>query len=85
MRRGRRAVQHARREELHRRGLRLEWFTVAWNVGTGPQQLGVLHNIARGEAQAALTTPCNRRSDNAPRLRFSATVGEELEVELALV
>jgi hypothetical protein len=22
----------ARREELHRRGLRLEWFTVAWNV-----------------------------------------------------
>jgi hypothetical protein len=20
------------REELHRRGLRLEWFTVAWNV-----------------------------------------------------
>jgi divalent metal cation (Fe/Co/Zn/Cd) transporter len=22
----------ARREQLHRRGLRLEWFTVAWNV-----------------------------------------------------
>jgi divalent metal cation (Fe/Co/Zn/Cd) transporter len=22
----------ARRERLHRRGLRLEWFTVAWNV-----------------------------------------------------
>jgi divalent metal cation (Fe/Co/Zn/Cd) transporter len=26
------ALTPARREKLHRRGLRLEWFTVAWNV-----------------------------------------------------
>ena len=25
----------ARREQLHRRGVRLEWFTVAWNVVEG--------------------------------------------------
>jgi divalent metal cation (Fe/Co/Zn/Cd) transporter len=26
------ALTPARREKLHRRGLRLEWFTVTWNV-----------------------------------------------------
>jgi cation diffusion facilitator family transporter len=30
----------ARREELHRRGLRLEWFTVAWNVIEGVVAIG---------------------------------------------
>jgi cation diffusion facilitator family transporter len=29
-----------RREELHRRGLRLEWFTVAWNVIEGVVAIG---------------------------------------------
>jgi cation diffusion facilitator family transporter len=31
----------ARREELHRRGLRLEWFTVAWNVVEAFVAIGV--------------------------------------------
>jgi cation diffusion facilitator family transporter len=31
----------ARREELHRRGLRLEWFTVAWNVVEALIAIGV--------------------------------------------
>jgi divalent metal cation (Fe/Co/Zn/Cd) transporter len=31
----------ARREELHRRGLRLEWFTVAWNVAEAFVAIGV--------------------------------------------
>jgi cation diffusion facilitator family transporter len=31
----------ARREELHRRGLRLEWFTVVWNVIEGVVAIGV--------------------------------------------
>jgi hypothetical protein len=30
----------ARREELHRRGLRLEWFTVAWNMVEGVVAIG---------------------------------------------
>ena len=30
----------ARREELHRRGLRLEWFTVVWNVIEGSVAIG---------------------------------------------
>ena len=30
----------ARREELHRRGLALEWFTVAWNVVEGVVAIG---------------------------------------------
>ncbi len=30
-----------RREELHRRGLRLEWFTVAWNVAEAFVAIGV--------------------------------------------
>jgi cation diffusion facilitator family transporter len=30
----------ARKEELHRRGLRLEWFTVAWNVIEGVVAIG---------------------------------------------
>jgi hypothetical protein len=29
------ATTAARREQLHRRGVRLEWFTVAWNVVEG--------------------------------------------------
>ena len=28
---------------------------------------------------------CSKRTDNAPKVRFSATVGEKTEVELALV
>jgi cation diffusion facilitator family transporter len=36
----------ARREELHRRGLLLEWFTVAWNVIEGVVAIGV--GIATG-------------------------------------
>lgn len=31
----------ARREKLHRRGLLLEWFTVAWNVIEGVVAIGV--------------------------------------------
>jgi hypothetical protein len=31
------------------------------------------------------TSPCDSRSCNAPRVRFSATVGEVSEVEVALV
>jgi predicted Co/Zn/Cd cation transporter (cation efflux family) len=31
----------ARREELHRRGLWLEWFTVAWNVVEAVVAIGV--------------------------------------------
>jgi cation diffusion facilitator family transporter len=34
-------VTLARREELHRRGLRLEWFTVAWNVVEALIAIGV--------------------------------------------
>jgi hypothetical protein len=29
--------------------------------------------------------PCGKRTDNAPKVRFCATVGEEPEIELALV
>ena len=29
--------------------------------------------------------PCGVRTDNAPKVRFSATVGKEPEVEVALV
>jgi hypothetical protein len=29
--------------------------------------------------------PCDRRSYNTPKVRFSATLGEEPEVEVALV
>jgi hypothetical protein len=31
----------ARREQLHRRGLRLEWFTVTWNVVEAFVAIGV--------------------------------------------
>lgn len=34
------ATTAARREELHRRGLALEWFTVAWNVVEGVVAIG---------------------------------------------
>ncbi len=34
------ALTPARREELHRRGLLLEWFTVAWNVIEGCVAVG---------------------------------------------
>ncbi len=36
-------------------------------------------------ALAARTSPYTVRTDNTPRVRFSATVGEEPEVEVALV
>ena len=35
------ALTPARREELHRRGLLLEWFTVAWNVVEAFVAIGV--------------------------------------------
>jgi hypothetical protein len=34
---------------------------------------------------AAYTSPQALRTDNAPKLRFCATLGQEPEVELALV
>ena len=34
---------------------------------------------------AVCTSPCDRRTDNAPRGRFSVTLGQEPEVEVALV
>jgi cation diffusion facilitator family transporter len=34
------ATTAARREQLHRRGVRLEWFTVAWNVVEGVVAIG---------------------------------------------
>jgi cation diffusion facilitator family transporter len=34
------AATAARREQLHRRGVRLEWFTVAWNVVEGVVAIG---------------------------------------------
>lgn len=34
------ALTSARREELHRRGLRLEWFTVGWNAVEGVVAVG---------------------------------------------
>ena len=34
------ATTAARREQLHRRGVRLEWFTVAWNVVEGAVAIG---------------------------------------------
>jgi hypothetical protein len=34
---------------------------------------------------AARTSPCTRQSDNAPKVRFSATLGKEPEVEVPLV
>jgi cation diffusion facilitator family transporter len=34
------ATTAARREQLHRRGIRLEWFTVAWNVVEGVVAIG---------------------------------------------
>ena len=34
------ALSPARKEELHRRGLLLEWFTVAWNVIEGVVAIG---------------------------------------------
>jgi hypothetical protein len=33
----------------------------------------------------ASTSPCDSQSYDAPRVRFSATVGEEPEIEVALV
>ncbi len=33
----------------------------------------------------ARTSPCTVRTDDTLRVRFSATVGEELEIEVALV
>jgi hypothetical protein len=35
--------------------------------------------------QAAHTSPCDSQSYNALKIRFSAVVGEEPEVEVALV
>jgi hypothetical protein len=35
--------------------------------------------------QAARTSPCNIRIDNAPRVRVSATLGEVPEMESAMV
>ena len=37
------------------------------------------------QAGAASTSPCTVRTDNTPKVRFSFTVGEEPEVEVALV
>jgi hypothetical protein len=34
------AAPAARKEELHRRGLMLEWFTVTWNVIEGVVAMG---------------------------------------------
>ncbi len=33
-------MKATRRERLHRRGVRLEWFTVAWNVVEGVVAIG---------------------------------------------
>ena len=44
----------ARREELHRRGLRLEWFTVAWNVVEAFVAIGVDSGIEVISAVALL-------------------------------
>jgi hypothetical protein len=35
-------------------------------------------------AQAARTSPCDSQSYDAPKVRFSATLGEEHEVELSV-
>jgi hypothetical protein len=36
------------------------------------------------DEEIRLSPVCSDRIDNAPKIRFSATVGEEPEVELAL-
>jgi hypothetical protein len=44
------------------------------------------HGVAVAQAgQAARTSPDTVRTDDTPKVRFWATVGEEPEVELALV
>jgi hypothetical protein len=37
------------------------------------------------EAKAASTSPCDSQTYNGLMIRFSATVGEEPEIEVALV
>jgi hypothetical protein len=56
-----------------------------------PQHLGVLHKVARPRiGRRRLPHPpqcseCNALPGQFPELRFSATLGEEPEVEVALV
>ena len=52
--------------------------------------MGITHGLAISRQHVALLAPsssgarshpCNRRTDNALKVRFLATVGEELEIE----
>ena len=37
------------------------------------------------QAGAASTSPCTVRTDNAPKVRFFANLGQETEVEMAVI
>ena len=41
--------------------------------------------VGEPKTWAARASPCSKQTDNTPRVRFSATLGEEPEVEVALV
>ena len=49
----------------------------------GRFQKGYSRKLAPSEV-VEISRPCSERSDNALKVRFSATMGEEPEVELAL-
>jgi hypothetical protein len=68
---------------------------LAWRVGltiSSPVRLGSLNSPNVGEGAFSQTQtldsthfPCDSRTYNALKFHFSATVGEESEVEVALV
>ncbi len=51
----------ARKEKLHRRGLRLEWFTVAWNVVEAVVAMGAgaLHKDYKRLQEAVVCSESN--------------------------
>ena len=62
--------------------------------GMRVSEIGTIHGLAISRQHVALLAPsssgarshlCNRRTDNALKVRFLATVGEELEIEVGLV
>jgi hypothetical protein len=61
--------------------------------GTRMPGMGIIHGLAISRQHVALLAPsssgarshpCDRRTDNALKVRFSATLGQEPEIEVAL-
>ena len=63
----------ARREELHRRGLLLEWFTVAWNVVEAFVAIGV---VVAAERLEEVAEAARAREEKESRLRPRLRAGE---------